>query len=72
MRIGDPTAPGIGAQESLRRVLALNKAVESQLDTMGIPLSAPEGGKEKTVVRTGKLPDGRKVIQYSDGSEEIQ
>ena len=28
--------------------------------------------EEKTVVRTGKLPDGRKVIQYSDGSEEIQ
>ena len=27
---------------------------------------------EKKVVRRGKLPDGRTIIQYSDGSEEIQ
>lgn len=26
----------------------------------------------RTIARTGKLPDGRKVIQYSDGSTEVQ
>jgi hypothetical protein len=30
----------------------------------------PAGGGQRTVTRTGTLPNGRKVVQYSDGSTE--
>jgi hypothetical protein len=63
------------AVRTLRAIAAkhrdvLAKAFEAEGKNMGSVRALT--GEERTVVRTGTRKDGRKVIQYSDGTQEVQ
>ncbi len=66
----DPTAPGIGAEESLRRTIELNGVVNTYLGYMGIPQSSGEESASPIRIETEEeynaLPSGAVYIDSDD------
>lgn len=68
---------GLGASEDMIKTMLNNKGWDPK-DVDRILMhgkekpAAEKPAAEKTVVRTGKTKDGRKVIEYSDGTREIK
>ena len=60
----DPTAPAIGAEESLRRTIELNRVINSYLGNMGIP--QPSGNKSGDGVASGNKSDEGVEKQWED------
>lgn len=63
-RLGDRTIPVAQRMAALQTLRELNMKYAGH-STGGAQAS-------RTIARTGRLPDGRRVVQYSDGSTEVQ
>lgn len=72
--LANPSIPTSRKQAAAKTILRLMNDRKAQFTTKDIVESGgdirPEAPAGKTVVRTGTAPDGRRVVQYSDGSHE--
>lgn len=63
--LANPQVPVATRQAALRTIRQLNQKYAA-----GGQQQASAGAPARAIVRTGTLPDGRKVIQYSDGTTD--
>lgn len=68
-QIGDPTIPAPNKIAAIKTIREINNRY---LENQGVkPAASRESPAEKTIRRRGKLPDGRSVVEYTDGTQEV-